>query len=171
MTGGATLTAESYDDTAIPGLFNIKYTKTIPKYWPFSSVSSFETTVTSPTVLLLTPVPASSNGGMPGYIPPLLGAILGLLGVITILCAVLFWLRRKKQQLKLLQSDSAASSVRKNRQTWSWLLGVYGDEKRGQSGGPTPSNPDPFDHSATEQGNTMGAAVETEGHQVYEMSG
>lgn len=105
---------------------------------------------------------------MPSYIPPLLGAILGLLGVITILCAILFWLRRKKEQRKRLQSDSAASTGRKNRQTWSWLLGVYGDEKRGQFEDPTPSSehPDPFDRSAF-----MAAAVETEGHQVYEMPG
>lgn len=111
---------------------------------------------------------------MPSYIPPLLGAILGLLGVITILCAILFWLRRKKQQRKRLQSDSAASTVRKNRQTWSWLLGVYGDEKRGQFEDPTPSSehPDPFDRSGF--GNPMteaGHLVETEGNQVYEMPG
>lgn len=111
---------------------------------------------------------------MPSYIPPLLGAILGLLGVITILCAVLFWLRRKKQQRKRLQSDSAASTVRKNRQTWSWLLGVYGDEKRGQFEDPTPNteNSDPFDRSGfVDPATGAGVAVETEGHQVYEMPG
>lgn len=120
----------------------------------------------------------TKDGGMPSYIPPLLGAILGLLGVITILCAVLFWLRRKKQQRKRLQSDSAASTVRKNRQTWSWLLGVYGDEKRSQSGDPTLSNehPEPFNrsgfiHPMTDAGHPMSGVVETEGHQVYEMPG
>lgn len=115
---------------------------------------------------------------MPSYVPPLLGAILGLLGVITVLCTVLFWLRRKKQQRKRLQSDSAASTVRKNRQTWSWLLGVYGDEKRGDFGDPTPNTEasNPFDHSAlvspmTEGVNPMDAAVETMGRPVYEMPG
>lgn len=118
---------------------------------------------------------------MPSYVPPLLGAILGLLGLITVLCAILFWLRRKKLQKKRLQSDSAASTVRRNRQTWSWLLGVYGDEKnRDHFEDPTPSTEtaNPFDHHSalvspmTEVStNPMDAAVETQGREVYEMPG
>jgi hypothetical protein len=113
---------------------------------------------------------------MPSYVPPLLGAILGLLVLITILCAVLFWLRRKRQQQKRLQSDSAASTVRKNRQTWSWLLGVYGDEKRGHEWmDPTPSTepPNPFDGSTVVSPMTEVQVdpIETAGRQLFEMPG
>lgn len=112
---------------------------------------------------------------MPSYLPPLLGAILGLLVLITILCAVLFCLRRKRAQQKRLQSDSAASTVRKNRQTWSWLLGVYGDEKRGHGlVDPTPSTepPNPFDASAVTSPMTEETdPIETAGRPLYEMPG
>jgi len=112
---------------------------------------------------------------VPSYLPPLLGAILGLLVLITILCAVLFCLRRKRAQQKRLQSDSAASTVRKNRQTWSWLLGVYGDEKRGHGlVDPTPSTepPNPFDASAVTSPMTEETdPIETAGRPLYEMPG
>src|SRR5690606_2736062 len=47
--------------------------------------------------------------------------------LIIILCAALFWIRRKKS--KGARTVTEGSTVRRNRQTWSWLLGVYGNEK------------------------------------------
>ncbi|CUS13322.1 unnamed protein product [Tuber aestivum] len=170
--GGANVTPSSWNSTEIRDLFGIKYTKTVTNHWPYPSVSG---TGTNPPVVngTVVPDPDKSDGGMPSYVPPLLGAILGLLVLITVLCGILFCLRRRKARRKRLQSDSAASTVRKNRQTWSWLLGVYGDEKRGQEWvEPAPSEPsNPFDASVVgspmreEQTNP----IETAGRQLYEM--
>ncbi|PWW76820.1 hypothetical protein C7212DRAFT_344289 [Tuber magnatum] len=172
--GGASATPSSWNSSEIQDLFGIKYTKTIKNYWPYQSVSGPST---NPPVVngTFVPDPNKSGNGMPSYVPPLLGAILGLLVLITVLCAILFCLRRKRAERRRLQSDSAASTVRKNRQTWSWLLGVYGDEKRGQQEWPepTPSTepPNPFDASAV--GSPMREEqtkpIETAGRQLYEM--
>ena len=75
----------------------------------------------------------SENKGFPSYIPPLLGTLLGLFCVISVLGIVLFILKRRKWKLKQARSETEGSSVRRNRQTWSWLLGVYGDEKGAES--------------------------------------
>ncbi|KAG0126675.1 hypothetical protein HOY82DRAFT_614554 [Tuber indicum] len=171
-TGGANVTPSSWNSSEIQDLFGIKYTKTVKNYWPYQSVSGTPTTL--PTVSGNVVAPEKSGNGMPSYVPPLLGAILGLLVLITILCAILFCLRRRRAQKKRLQSDSAASTVRKNRQTWSWLLGVYGDEKRGHEwANPTPSTepPNPFDASAVGSpiNEEQTDPIETAGRQLYEM--
>ncbi|KAH0612393.1 uncharacterized protein H6S33_010445 [Morchella sextelata] len=173
--GGGTLQAKTWDNDDIKDLFNVPYTKTIPIYWPYSPAP--DTTTTSG---IFTTTPASSDGGngLPSYVPPLLGAILGLLGLITILCGVLFWLRRKKRGGRGAPTDSAASTTRKNRQTWSWLLGVYGDEKREFPDDQTPGTEmtNPYDlHSGvspmTEASNPTNAVIaEAQGRQVFEMA-
>ena len=126
---------------------------------------------------------------MPSYVPPLLGAILGLLLLITLLCVALFYLRRKRQEKRHLQTDSAASEVRKHRQTWSWLLGVNGDEKRdwaalqqptGVAGQTPPDVGGQGEHAVGGVGGVGAVAavgavreepIEAGGRQLHEMSG
>lgn len=71
-----------------------------------------------------------SGGGssIPKYVPPLLGVLLGLFTLAVILCGILFCIRRKKRSRN--DAPTEASTVRRSRQTWNWLAGIYGDEKR-----------------------------------------
>jgi len=68
-----------------------------------------------------------SGGGssIPKYVPPLLGVLLGLFAVAVILCGILFCIRRRKSKHG---APTETSTVRRSRQTWTWLLGT--DEKR-----------------------------------------
>jgi hypothetical protein len=122
--GGANLQA-NWNDSSLPDLLAIKYPGNVTNYWPFKSLQS---SAASPT-------PTSSAfpinaGGLPSYVPPLLGATFGLLILVTLLCGVLFWLRRRKQRLRRLASDSGASTVLKKHRTWSWLMNVnIGDKE------------------------------------------
>lgn len=74
------------------------------------------------------------SSGMPGFVPPLLGTLLGVFVVILILCAALFFIRRKKAR-NGGDDDAAteATTVKRMRQTWRWVVGGYGDEKANHS--------------------------------------
>jgi hypothetical protein len=116
------------DNSSLDDLLAIKYQKTIETWWPFKAVTSSGAVPTSTGVI--TDASNTDGGSLPTYVPPLLGTILGLLVIITILCTILFWVRRKKQRRRLLASDSGASTVVKKRQsTWSWLMGVNAEDK------------------------------------------
>ncbi|KAF8426068.1 hypothetical protein EV426DRAFT_710543 [Tirmania nivea] len=131
-TGGATKKEPEggWSDDGLQTLFSNPeaYTETVTPLWaysPTSTVPMASGTATSP------PAPSDSERGFPSYIPPLLGTLLGLFGIITVLSIILFILRRRKQKrdADAAPSETEGSTVRKNKQTWSWLLGVYGDEK------------------------------------------
>ncbi|KAI5777539.1 hypothetical protein EDC01DRAFT_678300 [Geopyxis carbonaria] len=118
---------DKWADGDLEALMADRYPGTVKNYWPFPKLT--ETSRSDGSDSTSSTTTNTTSNGLPNYVPPLLGAILGLLVIITILCGVLFWLRRRKRNMRRLQSDSAASTVVKKRQTWSWLMGTYGDEK------------------------------------------
>lgn len=77
------------------------------------------------------PPPHAGSSSFPSYIPPLLGTLLGLFCVIMLSAIIWFIMRRRKQKLAFDApgSDTEGSTALKNKQTWSWLLGVHGDDK------------------------------------------
>lgn len=90
------------------------------------------------------------GSGLPNYVPPLLGVILGLLVLITILCGILFWLRRRKQrEARRMTSDSGTSGAFRKKQTWSWLKGLSGASEKGDFYSPG-SVKDPLDTTGYE---------------------
>ncbi|KAI5818342.1 hypothetical protein BZA77DRAFT_364449 [Pyronema omphalodes] len=114
-------------DTDLGTLLQTQYPGTVKNYWPFAASHKPDTSIPKGDN------DSGSGGGsqssLPKYVPPLLGVILGILGIAIILCSVLFWLRsRKHKQEQRLASDSGASAVVKRR-TWSWLMNVNTDEK------------------------------------------
>jgi hypothetical protein len=116
------------DNTSLDDLLAIKYPKAIETWWPFKAVTSPGAVPSSTGIA--TDSTNTDGGSLPTYVPPLLGTILGLLVIFTMLCTILFWVRRKKQRRRLLASDSGASTAYKKRQsTWSWLMGVNADDK------------------------------------------
>ncbi|KAL7268734.1 hypothetical protein RUND412_008629 [Rhizina undulata] len=164
----------TYNSTALLDVLDTTYNKTIPQYWPFKTVQNPNLNTTGSSNGSTPSVVSAVGSGLPSYIPPLLGSIFGLLVVIIILCGVLIWLRRRRVQAKRAQSDSAATTVRKNRQTWSWLLGVYGDEARDydQSSCIDRTNPmEEIDEHGimTPRNEVQQNPIEAEGMQVFEM--
>lgn len=135
--GSATKTKPDggWENDKLGALFADKnaYQKSITPLWSYKPESSTDpnTTGTGPASDPTSTSSADSGSSFPSYIPPLLGTLLGLFGVITVLSIILFVIRRRKQKraADIAPSETEGSTVRKNKQTWSWLLGVYGDEK------------------------------------------
>ncbi|KAB5577933.1 hypothetical protein GE09DRAFT_535105 [Coniochaeta sp. 2T2.1] len=93
-TGGATATSPSpsFAASALARVFSSPYPATkIKKYYPYPVAST--TNNTNPD---FTPTPQSSGGGgLPKYLPPLLGVIFGLM-FLTLLATGAFLYRRRK---------------------------------------------------------------------------
>ena len=78
-------------------LFDSKYTKPIPKYYPYSSVIVDPTVDPSGTALPTSvPTAGSRSSGTPSWIGPLLGVVLGLLVFGAVLAGLLLWRRRRR---------------------------------------------------------------------------
>jgi hypothetical protein len=160
------------------------YSKEVKKWWPFEAVAIDDdsTSNSDSSSNEADGEAANSSSGLPSYVPPLLGAILGLLVLGCILALVLYYLRRRRRQIKRLQSDSAASTVVKKRQTWSWLMATRDGGEKGSlhDYDPTPNTEpsDPFDGPSgaatpygspdVERPNPLNEAPES---QIYEMPG
>ncbi|KAI9795058.1 MAG: hypothetical protein M1816_000080 [Peltula sp. TS41687] len=94
--GGATLVAPStWGDNALRALFATKYTKTVTNYYPYASVTSSNT---PPGVSTVRPNPPSQSSGTPSWLAPVLGVVLGLIGVCAILGGVFLWYTRKRRR-------------------------------------------------------------------------
>lgn len=119
-SGGATATQpDSWDDNALGEVFKTAYdTSKITKYYPYSPAAT-TTSGTNPTI---TPgVTKSSGGGLPKYLPPLLGVILGLIFISTLVVLFVLWRRRK-----LLQKNGGVSVVpteEHGNRIMSWING------------------------------------------------
>lgn len=125
-------TPVKFTDKGLETLLTTKYSKLVKNYWPFEPLAEKDTEGSSKINDGDDDDDSEDkgSGGLPSYVPPLLGAILGLLVVGCILALVLYYLRRRRRTIKRLQSDSAASTVVKKRQTWSWLMNTKeGGEK------------------------------------------
>ncbi|KAK3898113.1 hypothetical protein C8A05DRAFT_38314, partial [Staphylotrichum tortipilum] len=93
-TGGATATTPkpSWGATQLAGIFGAQYPVTkITTYYPYASVGP--TNNTNPNV----PQPRveSQGGGLPSYLPPVLGVVLGLVFLTMVAVLILLWRRRR----------------------------------------------------------------------------
>lgn len=156
-TGGATKKApeDGWSDDGLQKLFNNPdaYTETVTPLWAYTPTSTTPPG-TGTSTSTSTSVPGAS---FPSYIPPLLGTLLGLFSIITVLSIILFILRRRKlrRAANVAPSETEGSTVRKNRQTWSWLLGVYGDEKASRGAGHMRNYSDDLSGTGTGTGTTF----------------
>ncbi|OIW28364.1 hypothetical protein CONLIGDRAFT_654659 [Coniochaeta ligniaria NRRL 30616] len=93
-TGGATATSPStsgWADAPLAKVFETQYPSTkIKKWYPYAVANTTDNT--NPN---FTPTPQSNSGGLPKYLPPLLGTIFGLM-FITLLATGIFLYRRRK---------------------------------------------------------------------------
>ncbi|KAL2148552.1 hypothetical protein VTH82DRAFT_2106 [Thermothelomyces myriococcoides] len=123
-TGGATATSPSpsWDTTQLASIFAEEYpTSKITTYYPYASNGPEDNS--NPTVPTLPPDDDNDgDGGVPSYLPPVLGVVLGLVFVTMVAVLILLWRRRR-----LLRkgggtvSEAGTVDTRRNRIT-RWLL-------------------------------------------------
>lgn len=143
-SGGATSTApESWDTSALGDVFSVSYaTSKISTYYPYQLATA--TTTVLPTVT------SNSNGGsgVPKFLAPLLGVLLGLIFVTSLAVGIIVWRRRKliKKNGGVIQAPEKEES-----RIMSWINGqqrgavavaksdtVTTSEELAQPGSPTP---------------------------------
>jgi hypothetical protein len=164
-TGGATLTPKSWANQSLATVFSTPYdVNKITKWYPYASQAGSPTNPrqsVSPT-----PAPSSSGGGLPSWVAPVLGVVLGLVAFSVILVFILLWRRRR---LFRLQGGSVTNTSDMNRyRIMSWVRGaepkaptVTSDE--------TPSSPYDDTESPGDPNHVMPA--EAAGTQIHEMAG
>ncbi|PSR92183.1 hypothetical protein BD289DRAFT_481204 [Coniella lustricola] len=108
-SGGATSTApNTWNTSALADVFQVKYaTSKISTYYPYPVA----TTTTSP-IPTLTPTGKPKAGGVPKYLGPVLGVVLGLVFLSSIGVGVYVWRKWKKN--KLGDGGSAPTGDRNN---------------------------------------------------------
>ncbi|AEO60577.1 hypothetical protein MYCTH_2309903 [Thermothelomyces thermophilus ATCC 42464] len=94
-TGGATATSPSpsWDATELASIFAKEYpTSKITTYYPYASNAPVDNT--NPSVPT-TPADKDEGGGVPSFLPPVLGVVLGLVFVTMVAVLILLWRRRR----------------------------------------------------------------------------
>ncbi|CAN8102576.1 unnamed protein product [Discula destructiva] len=119
-TGGATTTKPStWDDAALGDVFQVKYGSTkIKTYYPYSVVTP---TGSGSTPTTTAGSKASSGSGVPKYLPPLLGVILGLIFISSIVVFFVLW--RRRRLLKKNGGISVVSTDEHGHRIISWIYG------------------------------------------------
>lgn len=116
-SGGATATQPAASGWATPDLgkvFATKYDqKKITTYWPYPAAQTANPPAQPP------PTPPSKSGGLPSWVGPVLGVILGLIALTCIIVLFCLWRRRKN----LKNRTSTNTSEEAGRRILSWIRG------------------------------------------------
>ena len=128
-TGDAKLKAPSggWEEKGLGDIFNTKYpTDKIKVYWPYAVAPS--TNNTNPSV----PTKNDEGGGsgVPAFLPPVLGVVLGLMFLTMIAVLVLLWRRRKllRSGGRGGMSDAGTEDTNGNR-IMNWMRGQTSEAK------------------------------------------
>lgn len=169
-SGGATQLGPSSTDTwsnkTLQGIFGTKYdTSKIDNWYPYSPSP---TNTTSPAVTSI-PTPTPSSGGLPSWLAPVLGTVLGLVAVSAILVCVLVWRRRRYFQRNGTLTET--SDMNRHR-ILSWVRGAGGG---GGGKAPTVTTDDMASSPTEELDSTVEGSgrvlVEAAGREVHELMG
>ncbi|KAL1843308.1 hypothetical protein VTJ49DRAFT_2125 [Mycothermus thermophilus] len=123
-TGGATAMtpSPSWDSSELAGIFAAQYPMTkITTYYPY--VSASPTNNTNPTVPT---TDVSESSGVPAYLPPVLGTVLGL--VFLTMVGVLIMLYRRRKILRGTTSEAGTEDTT-GRRIAAWLRGQTSETK------------------------------------------
>lgn len=114
-SGGATSTApKSWDTSALADVFQVAYaTSKITTYYPYHLATS-----TSSSIPTITSTSKHSGGGVPKYLGPVLGVVLGLVFISSIGVGIYVWRKWKKNKLG---EGSSAPSDDKKRTIMTWM--------------------------------------------------
>ncbi len=163
--GGATQTPSSWTNQSLASIFSTPYdVSKITKWYPYASQAS---SLTNPRQSAsATAAPSSYGAGLPSWVAPVLGVVLGLVALSVIAVFLLFWRRRR---LFRQSGGSVTNTSDMNRyRIMSWVRGaepkaptVTSDE--------TPSSP--YDESESPRDPNHVSPAEAAGTQVLEMAG
>lgn len=135
QNGGATFQLPS----PISDLFATTYTKTIPSYYPYTPYPVNPTNSSAPS-----PNPTSiviaNSGGLPSWVAPVLGVVIGLIVVVTALILFLVW-RRKRASRSTGASETQASINGIKGTVLGWLHSTRTHDMK-DNPGPGPAFPD-----------------------------
>lgn len=128
-TGGATLTTPSggWEEDGLGKIFGTKYpTERIKTYYPYQVEQPKNNT--NPNV---TPTPNEGGGsGVPAFLPPVLGVVLGLMFLTMIAVLILLWRRRKLLRSGGLGDRSEAGTEDTNGlRIMNWMRGQTSEAK------------------------------------------
>ncbi|KAL7946464.1 hypothetical protein V8C42DRAFT_320682 [Trichoderma barbatum] len=116
-SGGATATKPApsgWANSDLGKVFATKYDqKKITTYWPYPPAQTANPPVESP------PPPPPKSGGLPSWVGPVLGVILGLIALTCIIVLFCLWRRRKN----LKNRSSTNTSEEAGRRIISWIRG------------------------------------------------
>lgn len=123
-TGGASATTPSGTAWATAGLGQVF---AIP--YPVTKLNSYHTYSPTPTPNSTLPsaTPVHHSSGVPSWLPPVLGVILGLIFVTSLVVAFLLWRRRK--YLKSRDGASENGTADTSNRIMAWLRGTRGEIK------------------------------------------
>ncbi|KAF3072173.1 Kelch repeat-containing protein [Trichoderma lentiforme] len=118
-SGGATATQPAVSGWATPDLGKVFATtydqKKISTYWPYPAAQTSNPPAESPQP----PTPPSKSKGLPSWVGPVLGVILGLIALTCIIVLFCLWRRRKN----LKNRSSTNTSEEAGRRILSWIRG------------------------------------------------
>lgn len=164
--GGATLTSPStWASESLATLFGSLYTQSqnIKIWYPYPLAQSAPVNTSVPSTSIVT----HENGGLPSWVAPVLGVVLGLMALTAI--AVVFLLWRRRRYLRSHQSEAGATDMNRYR-IMSWVRGMPTDSNTKAATVTTDETPGGnFNDSEYLEQNVV--AHETEGTQVHEMMG
>lgn len=144
-TGGATLTTPAASwAPSLAAVFETAYpTSKITTYYPYQSVGPNDNT--NPTV---PPGNNDSGGGVPAYLPPVLGVVLGLVFLTMLAVLFLLWRRRKIFRSRSGLSEAGTEDTNGHR-ILSWMRGHSAGDKMTITSDETPSSPGDVDSVTT----------------------
>ena len=126
-TGGATATTPSpaWDSQDLESVFASPYpTSKITNYYPYASIGPVDNTNPNASSA---PVPdEGGGGGVPSYLPPVLGSVLGLVFITMVIVLILLW--RRRRLLRGGMSEAGTEDTNGHRIT-SWLRGQPSEVK------------------------------------------
>lgn len=130
-TGGATATKPSpsgFDATELASIFATPYPVTkIATYYPYSSVGPTDNT--NPNVPTSTPKDQGGGGGLPSYLPPVLGVVLGLVFLTMVAVLILLWRRRRLLRSGTISEVGTEYTTGNRAFIKSWLRGQPSEPK------------------------------------------
>lgn len=127
-SGNGSATVQS--PASLSDVFASVYTKTITTYYPYALQPTNSTNTTNPTPGP-TAITVTSGGGLPTWVGPVLGVVLGLIVVAAAIIIFLIW-RRRKSGRSTRVSETQASTTGIRGFVLRWLYGTAAQDAKSQ---------------------------------------